>query len=517
MYPGHHAALRPDHPAIIMNGSGEVTTYAELERESARLARCLYQRGLRRGDGVVLVAPNSAMCLIAYWAAVRSGLYITALNHHLSAGEALAVMANCRPRALLASAACAPLAEALAAGTPTLDIRVAFDGPVAGCDDYAEALAGVSAEPLDQQPRGADMLYSSGTTGGIPKGIRPPLPDRDVHEPGDPMVATFGPRYGFDSDTVYLSPAPLYHGGPLRFAIVVLSLGGTVVVLERFDAETALAAIDRHKCTHSQWVPTMFVRMLKLPQTTRDRYDVSSMRCAVHASAPCPVEVKREMIAWWGPVLEEYYASQEAAGITMISGRDWLAHPGSVGRPVLGDIKICDAAGAELPAGATGTIYFARDHVPFVYHDDPVRTEKAQHPQHRTWSTAGDIGFVDEEGYLYLTDRAAFMIISGGVNIYPQEVEDELALHPAVYDVAVIGIPDDELGEKVAAFVIAAPGHQPGPELAQRIIEHLRTRLARYKVPRQVEFVDELPRTPTGKLAKARLIAAHRVPVTSEG
>jgi long-chain acyl-CoA synthetase len=512
VYPGHHARVRPDHPAIVMNGTGAVTTYADLERESARLARYLHECGLRKGDGVVLVSPNSAMCLIAYWAAVRSGLYITALNFHLNADEALAVMSNCRPRALIASAECEPLAAAIAAGTPTLEVRLAFGGPVPGCDDYDRTLGGVSAQPLDHQPRGADLLYSSGTTGGIPKGIRPPLPDRTVDEPGDPMVMSFGPRYGFDADTVYLSPAPLYHGGPLRFAIVVLALGGTVVVLEKFDAETALAAIERHRCTHSQWVATMFVRMLKLPAAVRDRYDVSSMRCAVHSSAPCPVEVKRSMIDWWGPVLEEYYASQEAAGIAMISSREWLDHPGSVGRPVLGEIKICDGDGTELPVGATGTIYFARDEVPFVYHRDPVRTKKAQHPKHENWSTPGDIGYVDEEGYLYLTDRAAFMIISGGVNIYPQEVEDELALHPVVYDVAVIGIPDDDLGEKVVAFVIPAPGEESGPELEQLILAHLSTRLARYKVPRHVEFVDELPRTPTGKLAKAGLIQKYRTP-----
>lgn len=510
MYPGHHAALHPDRPAIVMHSSGEVMTYAELERESARLARYLHQQGLRTGDGVVLVSQNHPMCLVAYWAAVRSGLYITALNFHLNTEEALAVMANCRPRALVASAACGSLASALAAGTPTLDVRLAFDGEVDGCADYTDEVAGVSPEPLPRQPRGADMLYSSGTTGGVPKGIRPPLPEREVHEPGDPMVASFGPRYGFDADTVYLSPAPLYHGGPLRFAIVVHALGGTVVVLEKFDAETALAAIERHRCTHSQWVPTMFVRMLKLPNTVRRRYDVSSMRCAVHASAPCPVEVKRAMIQWWGPVLEEYYASQEAAGITMISSEEWLAHPGSVGRAVLGEIKVCDDDGTLLPVGATGTIYFAREQIPFVYHDDAVRTTKAQHPEHQNWSTPGDIGYVDEEGYLYLTDRAAFMIISGGVNIYPQEIEDELALHPEVDDVAVIGLPDDDLGEKVAAFVIPAPGSAAGPELAQRILDHLGTRLARYKVPRHVEFVDELPRTPTGKLAKAGLIARHR-------
>jgi long-chain acyl-CoA synthetase len=510
MYPGHHAATRPDHPAIVMHGSGRVMTYAELDRESSRLARYLHEQGLRPGDGLLVVSPNDPWCLVAYWAAVRSGLYVTALNFHLSEVEALAVASNCRPRALLASATCAPLAATLATGQPTLDVRLSFGGEVVGCLDVDAELADTDATPLDHQPRGADMLYSSGTTGGVPKGIRPPLPDREVHEPGDPMVTSFGPRYGFDEDTVYLSPAPLYHGGPLRFAIVVLSLGGTVVVLERFDAQRALEAIDQHRCTHSQWVPTMFVRMLKLPAELRATYDVSSMRCAVHASAPCPVEVKRAMIAWWGPVLEEYYASQEAAGITMITTAEWLTHPGSVGRPILGEIVVCDPDGAPLPPGTTGTVYFARDVVPFVYHDDPERTRAAQHPDHDTWSTAGDVGHVDEEGYLYLTDRAAFMIISGGVNIYPQEIEDALALHPAVHDVAVIGVPDDDLGELVAAFVLAAPDHHAGPDLEAEILDHLGDRLSRYKLPRRIEFVDSLPRTPTGKLAKAGLIARYR-------
>jgi long-chain acyl-CoA synthetase len=292
--------------------------------------------------------------------------------------------------------------------------------------------------------------------------------------------------------------------------VLVQALGGTVVMMEHFDPEQALAAIEQYSVTHSQWVPTMFIRMLKLPEEVRLRYDVSSMRAAVHASAPCPVEVKHAMIEWWGPVLEEYYASQEAAGITMISTEEWLRKPGSVGRPVLGDVRICDELGEELPVGEVGTIYFARDEVPFVYHDDPAATAAVQHPEHETWSAPGDLGRVDEDGYLYLTDRRAFMIISGGVNIYPQEVEDLLALHPAVADVAVIGVPDEDMGEAVKAVVQAAPGSTPGPELARELVSHLRGRLAGYKLPRSVDFVDELPRTPTGKLAKTRLIEHYR-------
>lgn len=510
MYPGLHSLTSPDRPALVMSGSQRTMTYLELERESAQLARYLHEQGLRRGDGIVLITPNHPQCFITYWAALRSGLYITALNFHLTPHEALAVLRNCQPKAVIVSGACAELAEKIVPAVDGLTVRLCFDGEVAECRPYDEALADTSTEPMADQPRGQDMLYSSGTTGGIPKGIRPPLPDRQVGDPGDPLVATFGARYRFDADTVYLSPGPLYHGGPLRFAIMVQMFGGTVIVLERFDAEAALAAIEKHLCTHSQWVPTMFVRMLRLPFEVRNSYDVSSMQYAIHASAPCPVEVKKEMIAWWGSVLEEYYASQESAGITIISSEEWMEHPGSVGRAALGELKICDVMGNVLGPGETGQIYFARDEIPFVYHREPDATRASQHPEHPEWSSPGDIGHLDDDGYLYLTDRVAFMIISGGVNIYPQEIENELALHPAVEDVAVIGTPDDDLGELVTAVVQVAPGYTADDSLADQIIAHLSDRLARYKVPRKVDFIDRLPRTPTGKLAKTNLIAQYR-------
>lgn len=511
MYPGVHSRETPDKPAVVMAGSGRVLTYRQLDEESARQARYLREvLGLEIGDGVALLSENRPECLVTYWATQRCGLYITPINHHLRAGEIAQLLERCRPRVLLVSAGLAELAAELAPLVPDVEVMLSFDGDVRGYDRYEQAVAGVSVAPLADQPRGADMLFSSGTTGGVPKGIRMPLPGRQVGEPGDPLVATFGPRYGFGPDTVYLSPAPLYHGGPLRFAILAQALGGTVVILEHFDAEGALAAIERFGATHSQWVPTMFVRMLKLPEDVRRRYDVSTMRTAVHASAPCPVDVKRAMIEWWGPVLEEYYASQEAAGITMISSSEWLARPGSVGRPVLGEVRICDEMGDELPAGKVGTIYFARDQVPFVYHDDPVATAAAQHPEHETWSAPGDLGRLDAEGYLYLTDRKAFMIISGGVNVYPQEVEDLLALHPAVLDVAVIGVPDDDMGEAVKAVVQPAPDRVPGPELADDLMAYVRARIAGYKAPRSVDFVEQLPRTATGKLAKGVLTDAYR-------
>lgn len=353
------------------------------------------------------------------------------------------------------------------------------------------------------------MLYSSGTT-GRPKGIKPALPDRQVGDaPGDTFTAVFGPLYGFDTDTVYLSPAPLYHAAPLRFGGVVHALGGTLVVMERFDAERALAAIERYRVTHSQWVPTMFVRMLKLDESVRTRYDLSSLKVAIHAAAPCPVDVKQAMIDWWGPVLYEYYASTEANGATFIDSEQWLRKPGSVGPAGMGTVRVCGDDGAELPTGEIGTIYFEREELPFAYHNDPDKTTQAIHPGHPTWTTTGDIGYIDADGFLFLTDRKAFMIISGGVNIYPQEIEDALALHPKVLDVGVIGIPDEEMGESVQAVVQPGPGVETGPELAAELREYLRARIAHYKVPRSFDFADELPRTPTGKLVKGKLRAQY--------
>jgi long-chain acyl-CoA synthetase len=506
MYPGTHAATTPDKPAVVMAGSGETLTFRELEEGSARLARYLHEAGLRRGDVIAVVTENTPRVFEIYWAARRSGLYVTMVNHHLSAPEAAYIVTDCGAKALLASAGVAGLAAAVG-DQVSVDVRLAFGGPIPGSDaydDYDEALQGVSAEPLPEQPRGADMLYSSGTT-GRPKGIKPTLPDSSVDEPGDTYIDLFGPMYGFDTQTVYLSPAPLYHAAPLRFCATVQAIGGTVVVMERFDPEAALAAIDRFSVTHSQWVPTMFVRLLKLPGETRRKYDHSSLRVAIHAAAPCPPEVKQAMIDWWGPVLYEYYAATEANGITFVSSAEWLERPGTVGRAGLGVVRICDDAGKLLAPFEVGTIYFERDERPFEYHNDPEKTAGATHPDHPTWTTTGDLGYLDEDGYLFLTDRKAFMIISGGVNIYPREVEDALVTHPAVLDVAVIGVPDPEMGESVKAIVQPAPGVDAGPELERELIAFVRERIARYKAPRSVDFTDFLPRTPTGKLVKQEL------------
>jgi fatty-acyl-CoA synthase len=308
--------------------------------------------------------------------------------------------------------------------------------------------------------------------------------------------------YGFSDDMVYLSPAPLYHAAPLRFSMSVQRTGGTVIVMEHFDPAEFLRLVSTYKVTHTQVVPTMFVRMLKLPEEERSGYDVSSLRTVIHAAAPCPVEVKRQMIEWWGPIIFEYYAGTEGNGSTIITSEQWLAHPGSVGRSSVGVVHICDETGSELPTGETGAVYFEQARMPFEYHGDPDKTRNAQHPEHPNWSTLGDVGYLDDEGYLYLTDRKAFMIISGGVNIYPQEIEDALVLHPSVGDVAVFGVPDDDMGEAVLAVVEAAPGVDPSPALARELTEYLRDRIAHYKVPRAIDFIDEMPRLPTGKLYK---------------
>jgi len=504
MYPGTHATRFPDKPAVVMAGSGETLTYRELDVRSARLARFLHDQGLRRGDHIALLTDNNPKAFEVYWAALRSGLYITAVNRHLAPAEVSYIVDDCGATALVVSASLADVAGKIVAHTPGVRIRLAYQGSIDGHGSYEDALRDGSPEPLPVQPRGADMLYSSGTT-GRPKGIKSPLPDIQVHEPGDTTTAVFGARYGFGPDTVYLSPAPIYHAAPLRFCGVVQALGGTVVLMEHFDAEQALAAIERYRVTHSQWVPTMFVRMLKLDEAVREKYDLSSLKVAVHAAAPCPVDVKRAMIDWWGPVLNEYYSSTEGSGITFITTEQWLRKPGSVGLAGAGIIRVCDDDGVELPPGEIGTVYFERDERPFAYHNDPDKTTQAQHPRHPTWTTTGDVGYLDEDGFLFLTDRKAFMIISGGVNIYPQEIEDVLALHPKVFDLAVIGVPDPEMGESVKAVIQPAAGATPGAELVEELRGYLRERIAHYKVPTSFDFVEELPRTPTGKLVKGKL------------
>jgi long-chain acyl-CoA synthetase len=504
MYPGTYAASAPNRPAVVMAGSGKTVTYSQLDDNSARLASALHALGLRPGDVIALLSDNSAEAFDVYWAALRSGLYITAVNWHLAPEEAAYIVRDSGARVVIVSAGVSAVAEPVVSLVPEVAHWYVFGGHVAGYQSYSNLLAGAGPR-LTDQPRGSEMLYSSGTT-GRPKGIKPRLVPGQVDEPGDPLVALLASVFKITEDDVYLSPAPIYHTAPLKWCASIQALGGTVVLMERFDAEEALAAIERFRVTVTQVVPTMFVRMLQLPEQARTAYDVSSLRLAVHAAAPCPPDVKDAMISWWGPILVEYYGATEQHGTTVITTGEWQAERGSVGKAAMGVLHICDDDGNELPPGEVGTIYFERDVAPFEYHNDPEKTSASRHPAHDNWCTVGDVGYLDEDGYLFLTDRKGFMIISGGVNIYPQEVENVLALHPKIFDVAVIGVPDAEMGEQVKAVVQLRADATPSDELAAEIIAYVRDRIAHYKAPKSVDFVSELPRSATGKLVKRVLI-----------
>jgi len=496
--------VSPDRPAAVNADTGETLSYAELDARSNRLAHFLARSGLRRGDHIALLMENNLRYFEVVWAALRSGLYVTPVNWHLTPGEAAYIIDDCGAQAVIGSAHLADLARAVPALTPKVRDFLAVDGQVEGWASYETALAGCPATPLDQEWAGYFMLYSSGTT-GRPKGIVKPLPQATIDQAGASLGAFQSATWGFGPDTVYLSPAPLYHAAPLNFVLATQSLGGTVVMMPRFDEVRALAAIETFAVTHSQWVPTMFSRMLKLSPAAREAYDLSSHRFAIHAGAPCPPGVKRQMLEWWGPIIYEYYGGSEGVGLTHVTPHEWLERPGSVGRAVFGVLHICGADDAELPPGETGLVYFENEAASFAYHGDEEKTASARHPAHPTWACLGDIGHLDQDGFLFLTDRASFVIISGGVNIYPQEIEDVLILHPSVDDVAVIGTPHPDMGEQVTAVVQLAPGIAAGDRTRTELTAFARTQLSGFKVPRQIDFTEALPRLPTGKLYK-RLI-----------
>lgn len=507
MFPGHYGLTAPDKAAAIHARTGDVLTYAELDARSNRLARLLWAEGLRRGDHVAVFLENHLRYFEVAWAALRSGLYLTTVNRYLTAPEAGYIADDCGAQVLISSRAVHEAASGIPARAPGCRRFLVIDGPPEGAADcfesYEAAIAEHPPEPLAEEPLGEFMLYSSGTT-GRPKGISRPLPKRAVSR-GLAMNPVLKSLFRVGEDAVYLSPAPLYHSAPIGFCTSVQSLGGTVVMMDRFDARDALAALEKHAVTHSQWVPTMFSRMLKLPAEERARFDLSAHRVAIHAAAPCPRKVKEQMFAWWGPILHEYYGGTELNGLTYVGPEDWLAHPGTVGRAVMGTIHICDERGEELPAGEPGIVYFERDETPFAYHKDPEKTRSAQHPKHPAWTALGDVGYLDDEGFLHLTDRASFMIISGGVNIYPQEIENELITHPKVEDVAVVGVPHAEFGEEVKAVVQPVAGVEGDAALAEELMAWARQHLAAYKCPRSIDFERELPRLPTGKLYKRLL------------
>jgi long-chain acyl-CoA synthetase len=495
-----HAADRPDQVAYRMAQSGESVTYRTLDEGSNRLAQLLWHRGLRPGDTFALCMENNAAYLQVTWAGHRSGLYYTAASSRLTVGELAYIVEDCGAKAVVMSWEKRDLAAELLPHIGHIDTRLMVGGTIDGWESYEEAVAGMPAEPLVEQLEGRDMLYSSGTT-GRPKGVRQRLSGNPVDTPTS--VTVLGQLlYGFDADMTYLSPAPMYHAAPLRFTMAVTQVGGTAVVMEHFDPEQYLALIEEHKVTHTQVVPTMFVRLLKLPPEVRKKYDVSSLRYVIHAAAPCPVPVKEQMIEWWGPVIYEYYAATEGNGFVCCNSDEWLAHRGTVGKALVATIHITDEDGNELPPGESGTIWFAGG-AEFEYHNDPEKTKASRNEQ--GWSTLGDVGYLDEDGYLYLTDRKAYMIISGGVNVYPQEAENVLVTHPKVLDAAVFGVPDDEMGERVHAVVQPIDMADAGPELARELTAYCREQLAHFKCPKSIDFEAELPRHPTGKLYKRLL------------
>lgn len=500
MAPSFHAKHKPDAPAIIMGSGGEIVTYAELEDRSTRFAKALRSRGLTIGSHIAILLENSRAYLEVAWAAQRSGLYYTAINSHLRSGEVQYMLDDCGAVALVTSETMAEVVADL--DLSRIPVGVVAVGDLDGFDRYDDMLAGQPAGALPDECEGREMLYSSGTT-GRPKGVRKPLLGTPLGDPSAApvQIARGLVMHGAGADTVYLSPAPLYHGAPLVFSMSMHRLGATVVVMETFDARQCLELIERYRVTHAQFVPTMFIRMLRLPREQRERYDLSSLRNVTHAAAPCPVMVKRQMLDWWGPIIHEYYSGTEDVGTTTITPEEWLAHPGSVGRP-MNECHIVGDDGEDLPTGHAGVVYFAGGR-PFEYHNDPDKTASITHD--KGWRTLGDIGYLDEDGYLYLTDRKANMIISGGVNIYPQETENVLVGHPAVDDVAVIGVSDDEMGEAVKAVVQPTDGSAAGPDLEAELLAYCRTELATYKCPRTIDFVDELPRDPNGKLYKRLL------------
>jgi long-chain acyl-CoA synthetase len=490
-----HATSAAQSPALIVADGGTIS-YGQLYARSQRVAAVLHQAGLRRGDGVAIVLGNRPEFLEITWGCQLSGLYYSPINTHLTADEVAYIVGDCEARALFIDVSMADLASRMP--DRNIDLLVSVGGPLPGWCSYEDALAAAGEPPPPSH--GTEMLYSSGTT-GRPKAVRRPLPTENGSWAQAVMEIALVHRYGMSPASVYLSPAPLYHAAGVNYTMAVNRVGAASIIMRKFDGETVLRLIETHRVTHAQFVPTMFVRMLKLPKEVRERYDISSLQCVLHAAAPCPIEVKHRMMDWFGPILYEYSGGTEGFAGATIGPQEWLAHPGSVGKPLTA-VHVVGYDGEELPAGEAGEIYFEGG-PDFEYFKDPEKT--ASVANERGWRTLGDVGYVDEDGYLYLTDRSTFMIVSGGVNIYPQEAENLLVMHPKLVDAAVFGVPNDEFGEEVKAVVQPADGIMPGPALEAELIEYCRAHLAAYKCPRTIEFDRQLPRDPNGKLYKRRI------------
>ena len=508
MYPAPFATSHPDRAAFIMASSGETVSYAELDARSNRLAHLMRSLGLQRADHFAMFMENNSRFIECCCAGERSGLYYTCINSFLTADELAYIVNNCEAKLLITSAAKLSIVREALRGCPNV-IRclvVSDTGDMAAPDDarivnFASAVSSFPATPIADEWLGTSMLYSSGTT-GRPKGVQRPLPDNPPSQPL-PLFDFLSKLWRYREGMIYLSPAPMYHAAPQAAVALVIRHGGTAIIMEHFDPEAYLALVEKHRVTHSQLVPTMFSRMLKLPEATRQAHDLSSLETAIHAAAPCPVQVKEQMIAWWGPIVHEYYGATEGLGFTACDSAEWLAHRGSVGRVLLGDLHILDEQGQPCPQGQSGEIWF-KTATPFVYFNDPERTAQTRSAD-GSMSTVGDVGYVDGDGFLYLTDRSSFMIISGGVNIYPQECENLLITHPKVADAAVFGVPNEDLGEEVKAVVQPMPAHVNDIGLADELIAFCAAHLSRQKCPRSIDFTAALPRLPTGKLYKKPL------------
>lgn len=500
MYAAQHLSQRGERAAFIMANTGETVSYRELDARSNRLAHLLRRHGLQRLDHYAIFMENNNRYLESCGAGERSGLYYTCVNSYLTADELAYIVNNSQSKALITSRARREVALQAIKQCPKLELCLMVDGTAddAPFIDFASALASLPATPIADEWLGTPMLYSSGTT-GRPKGIVRPLPQNPPSQPL-PLFDFLLKLWHYRQDMTYLSPAPLYHSAPQAAVSLTIRSGGTAIIMEHFDPLQYLSLIEKYRVTHSQLVPTMFSRMLKLPVADRTRYDLSSLEIAIHAAAPCPVQVKEQMIEWWGPIIHEYYGATEGMGFTACDSVQWLAHRGTVGKVLLGDMHILDESMQPCAKGASGEIWF-KSATQFEYFDDPEKTAKSRSAD-GSMSTVGDVGYVDDEGYLYLTDRSTFMIISGGVNIYPQECENLLITHPKVADAAVFGVPNEDLGEEVKAVLQLVPGVAAGPALAQELIAFCQQHLSRIKCPRSIDFSEQLPRLPTGKLYK---------------
>lgn len=504
-HPSIYAKTTPDKPAFVMTESGETITYLQLEEQSNQIAHLFRKLGLQHNDHVAILMENHIHFFVIVWAAIRSGLIITPMSTHLLEEEVAYIINNCEAKLFITTKKFEQLATGLKAKAPNVKHHLMIDGETPDFASFEAALEGLPIHPIADEIQGATMLYSSGTT-GYPKGVYTPPQSENILEMS-PVLESIGQNFKFGPHVQYLSPAPLYHAAPMAYNMVNTMFGGTSYILDKFDALKSLAAIEKYKANYSQWVPIMFVRMLKLPKAAVEKYDVSSMMLALHAAAPCPIEIKEKMINWWGPVLFEYYGSSEGNGLTAITSQEWLTHKGSVGKAFVGECSILDDDGNQVPRGEIGNVYFNGGNA-FKYHNEENKTTKAYTKDGR--STVGDVGFMDEEGYLYLTDRKNFTIISGGVNIYPQEIENQIINHPKVADVAVFGIPHEEFGQEVKAVVQPKNWEDAGPELAAELLTFCRERLAKIKVPRSVDFDRELPRKDNGKLYKRRLVERYQ-------